>query len=679
MGAVDLASPAVGLVHLDAFPFFCGTGYQPVVWGKKHGLVARATRQGIMRMRTSMACAVAMLLCWCGSVRAEDKAPDEVLKSQGLTKVGITYLLEGDIKLPEALRAMRQAKKQCDAYAARKSDLERKVQMAMNATSQLEAEYRNVLAQQDAVKNIPFRYNQLVGRANALQGQIREALQFAQDREKDLSRQADPQDKYMTALIDLSDQMESTATKYAELAGDPEVTGAISRLNEKSKAKLKLGPSAQFAAELPRVRRQREMIVAAPVKIMVVAGIPHVTATLNGKLTQVMLLDSGASAVSITWAMAQQAGVTPGPDDPSAKVSIANGSVVDAKVMVLKSVQVGPFIAHDVECFVLPESVKDADGLLGGSFLRNFVYKMDLAAGELHMSQIAPKAGAPAPKPGSNDKHEQATDAPSAAGPAGSGAGSFAIPSSDGWTPVSFNVQAGKCYHVKARGKWTGSTGLIAGPEGLCPPQFFAVLGPQPGLGKEQQGAYYIGQHPRSALIGRIGSQQWTFYVGADCRFIAPVSGQLSFRMNDTNSASEARGGKVDVTITPITPQWLAHGGQVEVLARIDDTDKLHLTPRGPYWEWGGQWGKVGLHEGYYPTVINGIFWWPRWVDDRHTETLAAPELWPRTTEHFRLAKVEAKRGSVDVLDHPADEIVLRFRDNGLGSSQVGCVFATGR
>ena len=43
---------------------------------------------------------------------------------------------------------------------------------------------------------------------------------------------------------------------------------------------------------------------------------------------------------------------------------------------------------------VLPETERSADNLLGGSFLKHFIYRMDLTAGELHLTQLAPTAPA---------------------------------------------------------------------------------------------------------------------------------------------------------------------------------------------------------------------------------------------------------------------------------------------
>lgn len=264
-------------------------------------------------------------------------------------------------------------------------------------------------------------------------------------------------------------------------------------------------------------------------------------------------------------------------------------------------------------------------------------------------------------------------------GPAPAATKSYSVPSSESWTEIDFSVTAGQCYEITARGQWRGSSGPECGPEGICPLPLLAVLGPQPALKKNQKELYYCGQHPRSALIGKIGDEKWTFFVGPSCRFLAPISGRLSFKVNDDDSPDAHREGRLRLSITPTRPRWAAPDGTTEILARIDAADTFHITPQGVFWVYGGSWGKVGLHDGYYPTVINGTYWWPQWPTKDQSDTLPVTALWPRDPSQFRLVKIEAKRGDIKLVGQSDSEIVIRFIDNGNGSSQVGCVIEAGR
>jgi hypothetical protein len=48
-------------------------------------------------------------------------SPQAILKAKGLTRSGPIYVLEGEIKLPEELRAMRTAKFKVDQNAAQRA------------------------------------------------------------------------------------------------------------------------------------------------------------------------------------------------------------------------------------------------------------------------------------------------------------------------------------------------------------------------------------------------------------------------------------------------------------------------------------------------------------------------------------------------------------------------------
>jgi clan AA aspartic protease (TIGR02281 family) len=120
------------------------------------------------------------------------------------------------------------------------------------------------------------------------------------------------------------------------------------------------------------------------VKFNVEGGVPHVLATLNGTSTQTMVFDSGASLVTLNADVARQLTLTAPAKETTVKLQDAKGTLTDAKIMILKSIRVGQYTVEDVECAVMPES-SHGSNLLGGTFLRHFIYRMDLSSGELHL------------------------------------------------------------------------------------------------------------------------------------------------------------------------------------------------------------------------------------------------------------------------------------------------------
>src|SRR4051812_248451 len=69
---------------------------------------------------------------------------EELLKNKGLTKVGSTYVLETDAKLPESLRTLRASKKKLDDNARKRAMLQAQVKDAMTVLGQLDRQYRDL-------------------------------------------------------------------------------------------------------------------------------------------------------------------------------------------------------------------------------------------------------------------------------------------------------------------------------------------------------------------------------------------------------------------------------------------------------------------------------------------------------------------------------------------------------
>ena len=103
----------------------------------------------------------------------------------------------------------------------------------------------------------------------------------------------------------------------------------------------------------------------------------RVEVLLNGRVRAPFFIDTGASGISIPWAVAQQLGAEITAETPRVRVSTANG-VVSEPVIELASVQLGPAKVSDLQAAV---SGSMQVGLLGGTFFNNFVYQVDAAAG----------------------------------------------------------------------------------------------------------------------------------------------------------------------------------------------------------------------------------------------------------------------------------------------------------
>jgi aspartyl protease family protein len=93
----------------------------------------------------------------------------------------------------------------------------------------------------------------------------------------------------------------------------------------------------------------------------------QVEALIEGMPTR-MLVDTGATMVSISADLAARIGATPAPGRPKWRIHTANGDSV-ASPVTLRSISLGSIYMTDVEALVLDRSAGDVN-LLGASFLK---------------------------------------------------------------------------------------------------------------------------------------------------------------------------------------------------------------------------------------------------------------------------------------------------------------------
>ncbi|MBF0330595.1 MAG: clan AA aspartic protease [Candidatus Omnitrophica bacterium] len=104
---------------------------------------------------------------------------------------------------------------------------------------------------------------------------------------------------------------------------------------------------------------------------------------LNNKVSARFLLDTGASAVQISRAMATKLKLK-AEKARTVPVMLAGGGYVRGRVVDISEVAIGEAKVRNVKAIVLDQdNLSVGDGLLGMSFLENFVFSMDTKKGEL--------------------------------------------------------------------------------------------------------------------------------------------------------------------------------------------------------------------------------------------------------------------------------------------------------
>jgi aspartyl protease family protein len=311
-----------------------------------------------------------------------------------LVKNGAYYLLPGEQDVVDSMKTLAQLRAKMEAETKSREAVEKKIQFAKNAFAQLEQQRRIELEKLAKVQDA-FQNNQIVARLQALEAQMGDAMKFKSEQEKQLAKIGDEHRvKYMNAVVDLASKADQIADGYATLTKDKELASKLTA------EKARLGPQAAFAAQHTQLKRLRAPIQSDHIKITLEGKVPMVDVTLNGSTVRKMVVDSGASVVCIPADLARAMELVPARADPDVQLQLADGKLVVAKMMKLKSVRVGQFTVENVECAVLPPELVAAEPLLGGSFLNNFTYKLDIGREELHLARIGAADGKDPKKPG---------------------------------------------------------------------------------------------------------------------------------------------------------------------------------------------------------------------------------------------------------------------------------------
>ena len=113
-----------------------------------------------------------------------------------------------------------------------------------------------------------------------------------------------------------------------------------------------------------------------------------VTVIVNDRATGTFILDTGAELVSMTKEFAGRLGINM-KSLPILDITVADGRKVKGFSVVLGSVRLGSSSSKNVPAVILPsEARSDYDGLLGMSFLRDYIVQLDGTSGTLVLRRL---------------------------------------------------------------------------------------------------------------------------------------------------------------------------------------------------------------------------------------------------------------------------------------------------
>jgi aspartyl protease family protein len=250
----------------------------------------------------------------------------------------------------------------------------------------LNQQLANLPANQGRVRNrLVAQHNARVAQLNAVLAR-KPAVMRAMESVRSAANQI--RERYVGQALQLRQQADQIQNRYRQLANDPQVAAAIAELESISGNEYPLSPSRSHARYLHELELVEETILSEKIPLRKRGNSFLATVVLNGKHTHEMIVDSGASMISLPFAIAAQAGIEPTSQDRDIKLVMADGREVAGKMVTLDSVRVGPFQAWNVDAAVLEPSATSAEPLLGMSFLGQFKFELDAQSSTLSIVQV---------------------------------------------------------------------------------------------------------------------------------------------------------------------------------------------------------------------------------------------------------------------------------------------------
>lgn len=317
--------------------------------------------------------------------------PAKVLEDAGLTLTGRAYVVAEEDEIIRAKRDITIAQKTLKDAENHFRNAERKIAKAQGYIAALQREI-DELASKARRADDRKEYDRYV---TAREQKIRDIENAQEERKKfEVQSQADVDDAraaYIATVYDWVEKAKTVTTKYDQLAENEDVIKAIQEISTAQNKRYTLGPSSRFKSIQRTLAKASEEYQRGAVDLRKEGQVLMIDVRINGKPIRSMILDTGASSISLPYTFAKDLGIQISSTDPVVELQMADGKIVDATQITLQKVQVGEFVVNDVEAFILPESLHAAPPLLGNSFLGNFTFEIDPDRGKLILSRLNEK------------------------------------------------------------------------------------------------------------------------------------------------------------------------------------------------------------------------------------------------------------------------------------------------
>ncbi len=317
---------------------------------------------------------------------------EKILEGAGLRRTGKSIQASNTATISRAISGLAREKrslrlvyldwkKVADQIAAIRQELER---------SNLQyGEYNLQLARVqpgDVTAN-----NRIVGLLNATNAKMKALTSQRERLKEELSSKRETLNKaesaYAETVLAIRRDFTDARDKLATALADEKVSIAMRVMKANYETPEGLTADKILVSLDKRIQRIEQEIFSESIRLVVDRGSLYVDVVVGKKTTR-MVVDSGATLISLPMKTAAELGIEVPVDAKEMKLILADGRTIPARGVTIPKVRVGEFEAENVEAAVLDAVATDAEPLLGMSFLGNFKFEINTADKTLKMLRV---------------------------------------------------------------------------------------------------------------------------------------------------------------------------------------------------------------------------------------------------------------------------------------------------
>lgn len=323
---------------------------------------------------------------------SSEKEIKDALKKLGIRVISTGFMMEDEIVLSKRLRESK-ARTSLSKAVLEVEKNEKDIQGGKNAITELTKLNIQLNVRIGRVQGDVTLHNQLVSAITANQGRldlVRAKIEQLQQAAKNGRANAnEAREKYLQYVLELRAVATKIDSKYEKFKSDDAVNELITQLNKVMEKSYAMTPSRTYVTAMKRLKALEDSVLSESIVLEDDgSGTFSVPVIINGKPSQKMVIDTGASYISLPARTAAALGIETTAADPTIILVLADGRQIEGKLIVVESVRVGKFIVEDVDCVVLGADAVAARPILGMSFLGDFKFEVNAQQRKLKMIKI---------------------------------------------------------------------------------------------------------------------------------------------------------------------------------------------------------------------------------------------------------------------------------------------------